>query len=527
MFDAGQARERSFEPLTPVAFLRRSADVFGSKLALVDGTRRLTYVELWDRSRQLAGLLRSEGVEPGDSVAVLGSNSQLGLMAHYGVPLAGAVLVPLNVRLTPGELAYNLSHSGARLLLCDEQLEALADEASAAAETHPRVIREQDLDTQLARATMIEHIPSDERELLSINYTSGTTGRPKGVMYHHRGAYLQSLAMAFHNGLRADSVFLWIVPMFHCHGWCFTWGVTAAGATHICQRSVDPAEVWQAIERLGVTHFAAAPTVLTSLAHHPDARPVGHGRSVSVVTGGAPPSPTLLSDLSKLGVEVTHAYGLTETFGPVMLCEWKPEWNQLPPSEQAQRKARQGVNNVIAQAPRIVDESGEDVPSDGETMGELLLRGNDVMLGYYRDEPATEAAHRDRWFRTGDLGVMHPDGYVELRDRSKDVIISGGENITSVEIEQAIVSHPAVLEVAVIGVPDEKWGERPAAYVTLKPGADASTSAISEHARARLASFKVPREIQIVKELPKTSTGKIRKYALRDAAWANRERQIG
>jgi fatty-acyl-CoA synthase len=345
-------------------------------------------------------------------------------------------------------------------------------------------------------------------------------------MYHHRGAYLQALAKAFHNGLGPRSAFLWVVPMFHCNGWCLTWGVTAAGGVHICQRTVEPGEIWNKIQTHDVTHFGAAPTVLTALVNHPAAERVA-GRIIRVVTGGAPPSPTLLAQLSELGIEVTHAYGLTETFGPVMLCDWHPEWDALDPAESARVKARQGVNNVIAESPRIVDDAGVDVPSDGATIGELVLRGNDVMLGYYRDPEATAAAQQDGWFRTGDLGVMHPDGYVELRDRRKDVIISGGENITSVEVEQAIGTHPAVLEAAVVAVPDDRWGERPAAFVTLKPGESLDADALIAHVRERLASFKAPRDVFFVDELPKTSTGKVQKFALRDQMWAGRERKIG
>jgi fatty-acyl-CoA synthase len=524
-----EQRSMSLEPLTPTSFLRRSAVVFASRVAVIDGQLRLTYAELWERSRRLAGALEAAGVEAGDRVAVVGSNSQLALLAHYGVPLAKAVLVPLNVRLTAAELAFNLEHSGARLILCDRELEELATAAAGLVPAPaPRVVAEDELEQLLTRAPLVERRPDDERELLSINYTSGTTGSPKGVMYHHRGAYLQSLAIAMHNGLGPRSAFLWIVPMFHCHGWCLTWGVTAAGATHVCQRRVDPGEMWRAIQQLGFTHLAAAPTVLTALADHPSAAPIEPGReTVRVVTGGAPPSPTLLTDLGELGIEVTHAYGLTETFGPIMLCDWNPDWDGLGAAEQARLKARQGVNNLIAEAPRVVDESGADTPRDGETMGELVLRGNDLMLGYYRNEEVSAAAELDGWFRTGDMGVMHPDGYVELRDRSKDVIVSGGENITSVEIEQAIVSHPAVSEVAVVSVPDPRWGERPAAFVTLKDGATATDDEIVAHVRDRLASFKVPRDVHFVAELPKTSTGKIRKYTLREEAWSGHERNIG
>jgi fatty-acyl-CoA synthase len=520
---------QSFEPLTPTAFLRRSARVYAERLAVVDGESRWTYAELWERARRLAGVLAETGLAPGDRVAVLGMNSELLLTAHYGVPLAGGVLVALNVRLSEAELAAILDHSGAELLLCDAELVALAEAArQAAGGSSIRVLDEEAVEKRLSEAEPLEVRTRDELGLLALNYTSGTTGRPKGVMYHHRGAYLQALAMAFHARLQPGSVFLWVVPMFHCNGWCFTWGATAAGVTHICQRRVDARAIWAAIADHGVTHFGAAPTVLTAVAEHPAAtkRP-GH-TGIHVITGGAPPSPTLLARLAELGIEVTHAYGLTETFGPVMLCDWHPEWDALSDEERARHKARQGVGNVIAESPRVIDEQGNDVPADGETIGELVLRGNDLMLGYYRDAEATEAAATpDGWLRTGDIGVMHRDGYVELRDRTKDVIVSGGENITSVEVERALVSHPAVLEAAVVAVPDDRWGERPGAWVTLKPGTDVTTDTLLEHVRQKIARFKVPRDVTIVSELPKTSTGKIQKYLLREQAWAGRARRIG
>jgi fatty-acyl-CoA synthase len=524
----GPGVEASYEPLTPTAFLARAALVHRDRPALVDGDLRLTYAELWSRARQMAGALEELGVGEGDRVAVLATNSHLLLEAHYGVPLAGAVLVALNLRLGASELAYILEHSGARLLLCDPDLESLAADAARRAPTEVRVVSAgTDYEDRLTSSTPLARLVADERDLLALNYTSGTTGRPKGVMYHHRGAYLQALAMALHTRLRSDSVFLWTLPMFHCNGWCFTWAVTAVGATHLCLPKVDPDEIWRLIEAEGVTHFNAAPTVLGSLAYHSGASARTGDEPIRIATGGAPPSPTLLERLGELGMDVTHLYGLTETFGPIAICEWLPEWDDRPAGERARLKARQGVPNVIAHGLRAVGEDGDDVPADGETMGEILVRGNDVMLGYYRDEKATEEALAAGWFRTGDLGVMHPDGYVELRDRAKDVIISGGENIASVEVEQAIVSHPAVLEAAVIPIPDEKWGERPGAYVTLKEGAEVSAEELAEHVRERLARFKVPQSIRFCDELPKTSTGKIQKYLLRDEAWGDAERRIG
>jgi fatty-acyl-CoA synthase len=362
--------------------------------------------------------------------------------------------------------------------------------------------------------------------MISINYTSGTTGGPKGVMYHHRGAFLQSLAMAYHVGLDLSSGFLWTLPMFHCNGWCFTWAVTAAGATHLCLRRVDPAEIWSFLRAGEVSHFNGAPTVLTSVAYHPAAEAGPTPRRVHVATGGAPPTPTLLERMDHLGIEVTHLYGLTETYGPVVICDWRPEWDSLGAPDQARLKARQGVGNVIAQPARVVDAEGADVPADGATMGEIALRGNDLMLGYYRDPEATATAVPDGWFRTGDLGVSHANGYIELRDRAKDVIVSGGENIASVEVEQALASHPAVLEVAVIALPDPRWGEVPAAYVTLQEGASATEDELVAHVRDRLAHFKAPKRV-VFGPLPKTSTGKIQKYVLRDQAWEGAERRIG
>jgi fatty-acyl-CoA synthase len=518
----------SYVPLAPVDFLARAAHVHRDRPALVDGDLRLSYDELWSRARHMAGALAELGVEEGDRVAVLAANSHLLLEAHYGVPLAGGVLVALNLRLAAAELAYIVEHAGARLLLCDGELEPLAREAAQLVGSRVEVVSAGPAyEERLASAPPLARRVDDERALLALNYTSGTTGQPKGVMYHHRGAYLQALAMALHTGLRSDSVFLWTLPMFHCNGWCFTWAVTAVGGTHLCLRKVVPEEIWRLIDAEGVTHFNAAPTVLGSLAYHAQATPREGSEPIRVATGGAPPSPTLLERLGELGMEVTHLYGLTETFGPIALCEWLPEWDARPSDERARLKARQGVPNVIAHGVRAVGEDGADVPADGETMGEIVVRGNDVMLGYYRDDDATERALAGGWFHTGDLGVMHADGYVELRDRAKDVIISGGENIASVEIEQALATHAAVLEVAVIPIPDEKWGERPAAYVTLKDGADASPEELAGHVRERLARFKVPQAVHIRDELPKTSTGKVQKFLLREEAWSGSERRIG
>jgi fatty-acyl-CoA synthase len=523
-------------PLTPTAFLDRSAVVHGDRTALVDGDLRLTYAELAERCRRLAGALVGRGVVPGDRVSVLAPNTHLALEAHFGVPWSGAVLNALNTRLSVSELAYIVGHAGSRILLADAELAGVARAVAAAVEDAgggPVAVTvaggpDDEYGELLASASPHRHEVADEWGLLSLNYTSGTTGRPKGVMYAHRGAYLQALAMAAQAGLDAGAVFLWTLPMFHCNGWCFPWAVTAVGGVHVGLRRVEPEAVWRAIRDDGVTHCNAAPTVLAALAHHPDAAPVP--RRVRVATGGAPPSPALLARLDELGIEVTHLYGLTETYGPAVLCDWRPAWDGLDPPERARRKARQGVTNLVGLGVRVVDDAGHDVPADGETTGEVVLRGNNVMLGYFRDPEATERAGVDgpggRWFRTGDVGVLHPDGYLELRDRAKDVIVSGGENIASIEVEQVLMEHPAVLECAVVAGPDERWGEAPVAYVTLRDGAAASEAELVDHVKARIARFKAPREVHFG-ELPKTATGKIQKFVLRAALWEGHDRRIG
>ncbi|MEU4243470.1 AMP-binding protein [Actinoplanes sp. NPDC026619] len=497
--------ELSFEPLSPVSYLDRAAEAHGERIAVIDGDRRWTYTEFRDRCRRMAGFLAPRA--GGRPVAVLAPNTHVLLEAHFGVPWAGVPLVAVNTRLSAGEVDWILAHSEASVLLYDPVFEDLVGKLGTAIER----IRTD----EMPAAPPLRVAPADERGLLSINYTSGTTGKPKGVMYHHRGAYLQALAMAGHTGLSPSSVHLWTLPMFHCNGWCFPWAVTAAGATHVCLPRVDPAQVWRLIREERVTHLNGAPTVLSMLAYAPEAGDgVPDGRVVRVATGGAPPSPAILRRMAELGFDVTHLYGLTETFGPAMICDWRPEWDTLDRAGQARMKARQGVANMAAVTPRIIDANGADVPADGATIGEIALRGNTVMLGYLKDPEATAAAAPDGWFRTGDLGVRHPDGYLELRDRLKDVIISGGENIASVEVEQVIADHPAVLEVAVVAVPDDRWGEVPAAYITLKDGKTTTEEQIIAYVRERLARFKAPKYVTFG-DLPKTSTGKIQKYVLR------------
>lgn len=522
-----QRPSMSFEPLTPTAYLDRAASCHGDRLAVVDGERRWTYAQLHDRCTRLAGALAEHS--SGRPVAVLAPNSHMLLESHFGVPWSGSALVALNTRLSASEIAYVLEHSESAVLLCDPTCSEAAEKALAQLRNPPILIEATDdahgeYEQMLAVATPARRTPTNELEMLSINYTSGTTGKPKGVMYSHRGAYLQALAMVGHTGLSPSAVYLWTLPMFHCNGWCFPWAVTAAAATHVCLRKVDPSEVWRLIRQQGVTHLNGAPTVLSMLAYADEAEAI-EGTPVRVATGGAPPSPAILRRMTALGFDVTHLYGLTETYGPAAICDWRPEWDDLDLEARAKMKARQGVANMISCEIRVLADDGSDVLSDGVSTGEIALRGNNVMLGYLKDPEATDKAAPDGWFRTGDLGVRHPDGYIELRDRSKDVIISGGENIASVEVEQAIMEHPAVLEVAVIAVPDTQWGEVPAAHVTLKPGCEATAEDIIEHVRATIARFKAPKHV-IFGDLPKTSTGKTQKYLLRERAWQGLDKRV-
>jgi fatty-acyl-CoA synthase len=513
--------EFTFAPLTPASFLDRAVSVFADRTAIVDGERRFTYRDMSERCRRLAGALGAQGVGGGGRVAALCANSHVMLELHHAVPMTGGVLVTLNTRLSDGEMAALLDHSGASVLIATREFADRARDLAGKAGL-PCLVADGPGNTYedwIAGAAEADPVPVEERQLLAINYTSGTTGRPKGVMYHHRGAYLQATAMAYHARLGPGARYLWTLPMFHCNGWCFTWAVTAAGGTHVCLRTINTAEIWRLLRQEGITHFSAAPTVLTMIAEDPAAAALDH--PVHVDTGGAPPSATLLARMEAMNFAVTHLYGLTETYGPLAINEWQPQWDALPPGEQAMLRARQGAPNIIARPLRVLDADGRDVPADGQTIGEIAVSGNDVMLGYYHDEEATREVTRSGCLLTGDLAVMHPDGYVEIRDRSKDIIISGGENIASVEVEQVLDSHPAVVESAVVGLPDERWGEVPVAFVTTRADVDADT--LIEYARGRLARYKVPKRFEFA-GLPKTSTGKIQKTVLRDRAaelWGN------
>jgi fatty-acyl-CoA synthase len=505
--------------LTPLSFLERTAYAFPRRVGVVDGDRRLSWTDVRERTRRLAVALQESGIEKGDRVAFLAPNRCELLEAHYGVPAAGAVLVAINVRLMADEIAYIVTHSGARLVVVDPSLAHLV----AGLDVERLLVTGEGSSYEAFLASAGDVEPEDrlesEDDTISINYTSGTTGRPKGVMYTHRGAYLNALAEAAHAQLTPRSVYLWTLPMFHCNGWCFTWAVTAAGARHVCLPKVDPPLVWRLIDEENVTHLNGAPTVLVMLAADPSASVLA--RQVLVTTAGAPPPPAVIERTEALGFAVNHVYGLTETYGPITICEWDPAWDSLGVEERARLKARQGLHLLTADRVRVVDADMRDVPADGETMGEVVMRGNNVMKGYFANDAATEEAFRGGWFHSGDLAVMHPDGYIELRDRAKDIIISGGENISTIEVEQALVRHPDVLEVAVIAVPDEKWGERPKAFVTLREGAELTEDELIAFARETLPGFKAPDEIEFG-ELPKTSTGKIKKYELRERERAAR-----
>jgi fatty-acyl-CoA synthase len=529
------------DPLTPVVFLERTLRVFPGRTAVVHGELGWTWARFAEEVGRMAGALARAGVESGDRVAILAPNTPAHLVSKFAAPLLRAPLVSINTRLSPREVEYILRHSGAKVLLVDPELAPGIDPIREGIDTLERVVEIEDgivpaRTREASWARFCDGAPvlpirnplgadGDERTLLSINYTSGTTGMPKGVMYTHRGAYLNALGQAQSMGLSRDSVFLWTLPMFHCNGWCMPWALTAAGGAHVCLRRIDPPEVFRLIEEHRVTNFNGAPTVLLMLASDPAAEGVRFDPPIRVCTGGAPPSPTLLERMEKLGVRVTHLYGLTETYGPHVLCEMQAEWDDLDAEGRARVMSRQGVPYPFSTYLRVVGEDMKDVPADAETMGEVVMRGNNVMRGYYDDPEATANAFRGGWFHSGDVGVLHADGYIELRDRSKDIIISGGENISTIEVENVVYRHPGVQEVAIVAIPHEKWGEVPKAFVTPKPGASPTEQEIIDFARERLAHFKCPKAVEFC-ELPKTSTGKIQKFKLREKEWAGREKRI-
>ncbi|MGC2199450.1 MAG: acyl-CoA synthetase [Stellaceae bacterium] len=522
----------NFTALTPIGFLSRAAAVYPDKLAVVHEARRFTYRRFYERCRRLADALRRRGIGRGDTVAVLAPNVPALLEAHYGVPMAGGVLNALNYRLDARSIAFILAHGEAKLLIADREFAPLVQDALREfGSALPLVeiddgtggasLGEIEYEAFLAEgdATTDWSKPADEWEPIALNYTSGTTGNPKGVVYHHRGAFLNALGNAITFGLDRGSVYLWTLPMFHCNGWTYTWAVTAVAGTHVCLRRVDPAAIFAAIAEHQVTHLCGAPIVLNMLVHAPEAvkRHIDH--VVEVATGGAAPPSAIIEAMERMGFRITHLYGLTESYGPSTLCAWQQEWADLPLSERAARMARQGVNYLTLDAQRVVDpETMMDVPADGNTLGELVLRSNTLMKGYLKNPTATHSAFEHGWFHTGDLAVGHQDGYVEIKDRSKDIIISGGENISSLEVEDALYRHPQVMEAAVVARPDPVWGETPCAFVTLKPDTGpVSADDIIAWCRANLAHYKVPRTI-LFGRLPKTSTGKIQKFELRGRA---------
>ena len=528
-----ERRPANYSPLTPITFLARAGLVHSDKVAIVDGQRRITYAEFFARCRRLASALERRGVGKGDTVAFLASNVPALLEGHFGVAMAGAVLNPLNVRQDARNIAFALGHAEAKVLVTDPSFSDTVEAALAAASPELLVVDTEEPQAgdgcRLGSLTYEEllaegdhdydyKLPDDEWDAISLLYTSGTTGNPKGVVYHHRGAYLNSLANALAFNLRSDSVYLWTLPMFHCNGWTFTWAVTAMGATHVCLRGLEPGEVFELIEKHEVTHLNGAPVVLSMLINAPSAVKRRFSRIVEVGTGGAAPPSAVIGAMESMGFRVTHLYGATETYGPATFCERQPAWTSMSLEDRAKKIARQGVP-VLSQSDWMVadPETLEPVPQDGETLGELMMRGSTVMKGYLKNPSATEATLRGGWYHSGDLAVWYSDGYIEIRDRSKDVIISGGENVSSLEIEEILARHPAVMGAAVVAMPHAKWGEVPCAFVEPKPNEEVTDADLIAFCRQHLAGFKVPKTV-VMGALPKTATGKVQKFRLRDRA---------
>jgi fatty-acyl-CoA synthase len=528
------ANPANFQPQTPLTFLDWAASVYPDKTAVIHGDARYSYRQFGERCRRLASALQRRGIGPGDTVAVMAPNSPPMLEAHFGVPMTGAVLNALNYRLDAAGIAFILGHGEAKALITDREYSAVISEALRQFGADLIVI---DIDDPLAEGgELLGEIeyeeflaegdadfrwqpPADEWQAISLNYTSGTTGNPKGVVYHHRGAFLNAMGNALVFGLNAKSVYLWTLPMFHCNGWCYTWGVTAVGGTHVCLRSPDPKLIFPLIEQHGVTHMCGAPIILNMLVHAPDEVKIAFDDPIEVATGGAAPPSAVIAGMETLGFNVTHLYGLTECYGPSTYCAPKAAWADMTLEDKAVEMARQGVRYPTLSEQAVLDPATmTPVPADGETIGELMLKGNTVMKGYLKNPDATKEAFGGGWFHTGDLGVVHQDGYVEIKDRSKDIILSGAENISSLEVEEALYRHPDVMEAAVVGMAHERWDETPCAFVTLTPGAGAVTEDdIIRWCKDNLAHFKAPTKV-VFGPLPKTSTGKVQKYVLRERA---------
>ena len=534
IFSSLRPNEANFAPITPLSFLLRSAEIYPDRTAVIHGKRRYSYREFYDRARRLASALAGAGVECGDTVSVMLPNVPAMVEAHYGVPMLGAVLNTINTRLEPATVAYILKHGEAKVLITDREFAAQVGPALAKLGKRPLVI---DVDDDLCadpgeRLGELEYEafiakgdphfawspPADESSAIALNYTSGTTGNPKGVVYHHRGTFLESVGNIMAWPMPPKPVYLWTLPMFHCNGWCFPWSVVAMSGTHVCLRKVDPALIFPMIVEHGVTHMCGAPTVLTMLISAPAEQRRRFDHVVDIQTGGSPPPAKVIEAMEELGFRVTHIYGMTELQGPSTYCAPQDDWAALPMTERAGLVARQGVRYPVVEGQMVADpKTMKQVPKDGESIGEIMVRGNTVMLGYLKEPKATAEAFHGGWMHTGDLAVEHPNGYIEIKDRAKDIIISGGENVSSVEVEIALYKHPAVQLAAVVARPDPKWGETPCAFVQLKPGAEASADEIIAFCRDRLAHFKAPKSV-VFGPLPTTATGKVQKFALRERA---------